>query len=384
MERIVDWRLDRDTGWCSNGAYVSEDVLDLLEDTGPLDGSVPLAASTLAIEWRSEPFLESLDRVQCFARSRGPVLVEGESGAGKTSFAEIVHRQGARPEEPFVVINCAALPDSLLESELFGHARGAFTGADAEKLGLLRAARRGTIFLDEIDKSSPQLQAALLHLLDRREARAVGSHAPYRVEARLVFATNRNLQQLASASQFLPDLGYRITGLAVRVPPLRERREDFDLLVALALRDLRLEERLGSLRISAHARDWLASYDWPGNVRELFGVIRAAAFLLRGGPTIGLNEVEAAAKTTGLQQHAVSLRRSSTLVERVLEFEREEILLALRVEGGHQTRAARRLGLSRRGLNKKLHRHGLLDRLETEGLREFRRRLATVPRGLEI
>jgi transcriptional regulator with GAF, ATPase, and Fis domain len=204
------------------------------------------------------------------------------------------------------------------------------------------------------------------------------------VDARLVFAANRDLRALAERSEFLPDLGYRIGGLTVRVPPLRERREDFDLLAAIALRELRREDGFASLTLAPASRDLLSSYDWPGNVRELFSVIRAAAFLLRHGETLGIREIDLASQTTRLSEHARKVRAPSALVERVAEFEREEILLALRVEGGNQTRAAERLGLSRRGLNKKLHRYGLLDRLKDEGLRDFRCRLTTVPIPLDV
>lgn len=352
---------------------VSEDRLpESLERDA--DDDTPLAALTLAVPWRSPAFREALHRGARFAPSRQPALVEGESGAGKTAFAEILHRLGAAPGERFVVVNCAALPDSLLESELFGSVRGAFTGAVADREGLIRAAGGGTVFLDEIDKASPSLQAALLHVLDRREVRSLGDRRTRPVGCRLVFATSRNLATRVDEGGFLPDLAYRIRGMSVPVPAVRQRPEDFDLLLALALRELRTGEGLESLAVTPPARDLLASYCWPGNVRELFSVVRAAARLRDGADGIGTRHVELAAAGSPLQAHAARVRHPVPLAERVRAFEREEILLALRLEGGNQTRAARRLAISRRGLNKKLHRHGLLGALEGEGLREFRRR----------
>lgn len=354
---------------------VSEDRLPApLEpgDDAPRDDT-PLAAITLAVPWRSRAFREALERGRRFAPSRQPVLVEGESGAGKTAFAEILHRLGGRPGERFVVVSCAALPDSLLESELFGSVRGAFTGAVADREGLIRAAGAGTVFLDEIDKASLPLQAALLHVLDRREVRSIGDGRARTVHCRLVFATSRSLERRAEAGAFLPDLAYRIRGMSIPVPALRHRPEDFDLLLALALREIRAAEGL-SRSVTPTARDLLASWRWPGNVRELFATVRAAARLADGSDAIGPRHVEAAAAGSPLAEHAVRVRRPASLAERVRAFEREEIVIALRLEGGNQTRAARRLGISRRGLNKKLHRHGLLGALESEGLREFRRR----------
>jgi DNA-binding NtrC family response regulator len=349
------------------GRELSESLLDRFGLPEPPAGSGDLASATLSVPWRSPAYLAALSRLSSFARATHPILVEGESGAGKTAFAEVAHAAGRRPGEPFVAVNCASLPESLLESELFGHVRGAFTGADAERAGLIRAARSGTVFLDEIDKASRTLQAALLHVLDRREVRSVGGAAPERVHARFVFASNRCLADLAANGRFLPDLVYRIGGMSVAVPPLRERREDLDFLVALALREIRRDDGLAGVTVEAQARRLLASHDWPGNVRELFGVLRAAAHLAQTR-RIGPPELELAAGASRLAAHAQRVRSAGVLAARVAEFERQEILLALRLAGGSQARAAERLGLSRRGLNKKLHRLELLEQLDREGL----------------
>ncbi len=358
----------------STDPHISEARLEPFDlDAIPSPEDTPLAGPTLAIRWCSPAYVRALSRLRKFARTSHPLLITGETGAGKTSFAEIVHVEGRHPSEPFVAVNCPALPEALLESELFGHVRGAFTGAESEKSGLIRAARSGTVFLDEIDKASPSLQAALLQVLDRREVRSVGGHAPHRVPARLVFASNRHLPTAAARGDFLPDLVYRIAGMSVRIPPLRERPEDLDLLVALALRTIRRDDGLAGVTVTPPALDLVASYDWPGNVRELFSVLRVAAHLLDGGTRISAREIELAAGSR-LETHVRRARSRAALGERMREFEKQEILVALRLEGGNQTKAASRLGLSRRGLNKKLHRHELLDQLEREGLRAFRSR----------
>jgi DNA-binding NtrC family response regulator len=353
---------------------ITEEVLGDLTDIDDADESrTPLAAVTLAVSWRSEEFRKSLERIEKLAPGSQPILISGESGAGKSAFAEIAHALGRNPRQPLVVVNCASLPETLLESELFGYVRGAFTGADSDKLGLIRAARSGTVFLDEIDKASLSLQASLLHVLDRREIRSVGSHTYQPVRARFLFATNKDLAAASSKGEFLADLTYRVSGLRVEVPPLRERLEDFDLLLGLALRDLRLREGL-TISIAHEARDLLTTYDWPGNIRELFGIVQAAAYFTGPDGRIGLAQLEIAAESSGLEKGTTSVRSEEDLATRVREYEKDQLLRTVRLEGGNQTRAAARLGLTRRGLNKKLHRHGLLDQLAREGLRDFRRR----------
>ncbi len=281
------------------------------------------------------------------------------------------------------MIDCAALPDPLLQSELFGHVKGAFTGADSERPGLLHTAGRGTLLLDEVDKASPALQAALLHVLDRGEVRALGGRTPHPVRARIVLAANRNPMALAARGRFLPDLAYRIAGFSVLVPPLRERREDFDLLLALALRRIRIEEGGAGRVLTSEARELLAGEDWPGNVRELFHRVHAAALLGEDDRWIGVREIrragpgsmprvsdgDPAGERGGNSTDPVpTAANPDDLAGRLRDFERGEILTAMRKERGCQTRAAARLGLSRRGLNKKLHRLALLGALRQEGL----------------
>jgi transcriptional regulator with PAS, ATPase and Fis domain len=353
------------------------------ERLGPLPfdarSPTPLADVTRAVRWRCAVYLAAIERARRFAPAAAPVLLHGETGTGKTAFAELVHAESGRAAHPFARVNCAALTPTLLAAELFGHVRGAFTGAETDRPGLLRSAGRGTVLLDEVDKAPPSLQGALLHVLDAGEARPVGSTATFRVEARLLFATNRPLRPRPAADTdapraraILPDLHFRIASLAVPVPPVRRRREDFDLLVALALRTLRIEG-LPRLSVDAAALGLLAAHDWPGNVRELHGTLRAAA-LLRRRNVIDAATLREAAAGTALERPLDRARTPADLAAKVRDLEREEILLALRVEAGNQARAARRLGLSRRGLNKKIHRHALLEELEREALVDFRTR----------
>jgi len=334
---------------------------------------LPLAELTESVTWRSPAWNAAMRRARRFAPVDAPVLIHGESGSGKTAIAEILHRRGRGIAGPFLRVNCAALPGSLLASELFGHVRGAFTGAATDRPGLLRAAEAGTVFLDEIDKASRGLQGALLHVLDRGEIRPVGTHDSIRIRARLLFATNRPVRALAGEASFLPDLYYRLAPLTIRVPPVRERREDFDVLLGLALAALGGDGRPPP-RVTAEARSVLRAHDWPGNVRELFGVVRAAALLSRDSAAIDAAALAEAAEGQPLASHLERARDGSDLAAKVERLEREEILLALRVEAGNQARAAERLGLSRRGLNKKIHRHALVDVLAREALAGFRSR----------
>jgi DNA-binding NtrC family response regulator len=359
---------------------VEESLLELdvtsLSDAARSPGSGPelsLGDLTLGVSWKSPQFREALNRLGRFAPSTQPILIMGESGAGKTAFAEVAHRRGPGRDGPFIVLNCASLPEGLVESELFGSTRGAFTGADRDRSGLIRAAANGTIFLDEIDKASRAFQATILHVLDRGEVRPIGGQAFHNVRVRFLFAANRDLGDLAARGDFLPDLDYRISGLRVDVPPVRERIADFDLLLALALREVRVRERLVR-SIDRDARNLLTTYEWRGNVRELFSVVTSMAFLSDEREIMGVDEVERAFRDPRRIAHLVEARKSESLADQLAENERRILLLTLRLEGGSQARAAGRLGITRRGLNKKLHRLGLLEQLEREGLEEFSHR----------
>ncbi len=223
------------------------------------------------------------------ARCDKTVLILGETGSGKDLAARRIHEMSARSGSPFLALNCSALPESLFESELFGHARGAFTGAVSEKEGLVEAAGRGTLFMDEIGELQPALQAKLLRLLDKKEARRVGGTAPRSVEARFIFATNRNLALDVRTGKFRRDLYYRINVVCVEVPALRDRKEDIPELAAHFLgRENRRNDCLK--RLSPRALERLSGHDFPGNVRELENVIERA-FVSADSETIGVSDI---------------------------------------------------------------------------------------------
>ncbi len=211
-----------------------------------------------------------------------PVLITGESGTGKELFARALHHGGPRKGQPFMAINCAAIPENLLESELFGFKRGAFTGANADKEGLFRAARAGTVFLDEIGEMALSIQSKLLRVLQEKEVRPIGGRDSERVEARIVAATNRDLRREIAAGRFREDLFYRLNVVEVHVPPLRERLEDIPALVEHFLERVSAEFGLPAHRMSPEAMQALLRFDWPGNVRQLENAVKSSAILARG------------------------------------------------------------------------------------------------------
>ncbi len=280
------------------------------------------------------------------------VLIEGESGSGKELVARLLHKLGPRRDRPFCTLNCAALPDELVESELFGHARGAFTGAAAERRGVFEEAHGGTLFLDEVGELSPRAQAKLLRAIQEGEIRRVGENSCRRVDVRLVTATNRGLRAEAAAGRFRSDLLYRLDVLRIEVPPLRERRDDIPLLVEHLWRDA--AARVGSQASLAPATiAALVRHDWPGNIRELQNVLSA---LVVRCPRRGVVPSSALPLGFTSQEPSVSLRLDAAR----LTFDRAFIRAALVRTGGRRTRAARELGMSRQGLAK------LMARLELE------------------
>jgi two-component system response regulator AtoC len=301
--------------------------------------------------------IELLELIERAAEFKTTVLLTGESGTGKEVLARAIHSQSGRRSEAFVGVNCAAIPENLLESELFGHAKGAFTGADRARRGLFVEADAGTLFLDEIGELPPSLQAKLLRALQEEEVRPVGESKPRRVDVRVIAATARDLERDVAAGAFREDLFYRLNVLRVAVPPLRERREDIPLLVDHFLAHFR--EALGRpLRaIADEALDALVRYRWPGNVRELENVMERAAILCTG-ERIGLSDlpasvVESPAGPSEPGDH--SLRRA----RRAAEF--EAIRRALAATDGNRTRAARLLEISHRALLYKLKEYGIRD-----------------------
>jgi len=285
-----------------------------------------------------------------------PVFIQGESGTGKELIARAVHFNGPRKDKPFVVENCAALPDTLLESELFGHTRGAFTGADRAKKGLIEQADGGTLFLDEIGDMSSEMQKKLLRDLQEGEVRPLGSNQPIQVDVRLLAASHRDLEELVKKGEFREDLFYRVNVLTLRLPALRERGEDVPLLAEALLARAAREAGRAVPHLPHEVQAALAAHSWPGNVRELENEMRRIVLLaegsvqlehlspsvLSGEPVSGADEGEAMPLVMGDLRHAVE------------QFERRAIEAALKRAGGNKSRAAKELGISRIALQRKL------------------------------
>jgi len=287
------------------------------------------------------------------------VLVTGESGTGKEVLARSIHRQSPRREQPFVAVNCAAIPESLLESELFGHCRGSFTGATADKAGLFEEAHRGTLLLDEIGEMPLPLQVKLLRVLQEGEVRRVGEAASRRVDVRVIAATARDLTAEVAAGRFREDLLYRLNVVHIHLPPLRQRPEDIDPLVASLLE--RVARRSGrGVRITAAALQAIRGRSWPGNVRELENALERAAVLSSDG-VIDAPALAGAGggRATRSDTDALQTLPTGPLSEAVAIAERAAIRNALDAAGGNRKLAAEALGISVRSLFYKLRQHGI-------------------------
>jgi transcriptional regulator with PAS, ATPase and Fis domain len=282
-----------------------------------------------------------------------PVLLEGETGTGKEVLARVMHESGWRSDCPFVAVNCAAFPKHLLESELFGHRKGSFTGADRDHKGVLQSAEEGTVLLDEIDKASRDFQSKLLRVIEERALRPVGSTDSVPLKARICCASNRPLRDLVAQGEFLPDLYYRMAAFELRIPALRDRPEDIIPLARHFLRELVGSLARTELALSEPVESALLAYEWPGNVRELKNVIESAAFLARHHGTIEVRHLP-----RGFQSADVA-GRGGTLPELIEGLERRQIRAALRKAKGVKTDAAKALGVSRKGLSDRLRRLGL-------------------------
>jgi len=308
----------------------------------------------------SPAFLAALDLARKVARHPSTVLVTGESGTGKELIARLIHQSSPRADATFVAVNCGAIPDTLLESELFGHVKGAFTGAAADKPGLFEEAEHGTLFLDEIGELPLALQVKLLRVLQEGEVRRVGSNDTRRVDVRVVAATNRDLAADASAGRFREDLYYRVNVVGVRLPSLRERREDIPELTLHFVR--RHGARLGIpvTHVDDAAMHLLMEHGWPGNVRELENVIERA-LVLSGGEVIGTEHLTGLVQRTQRVAEGTSSDGDLSVKRRTAELERRLIRRALERTRGNRTRAARLLDLSHRALLYKIRDYGLDD-----------------------
>jgi two-component system NtrC family response regulator len=296
---------------------------------------------------------EVLSLVHRVAASDATVLIRGESGTGKELIAKAIHYASGRAARPLVRVNCAALPETLLEAELFGHEKGAFTGAHAARQGRFEAAQGGSLFLDEIGDLPLHLQVKLLRVLQEREIERLGSSRSIGVDVRLLAATHRDLESAVRAGTFRDDLYYRINVVTVTVPPLRDRRADIPPLLEHFLMRLARDNSKPIRGLTAEARDALLRYDYPGNVRELENLIERAVVLTRDD-VIGLGDLP-----LGVREPAVAADDAASLPAATEGLERRLIHDALVAAGGVQTRAAEALGISERVLRYKLRKYGL-------------------------
>jgi len=306
----------------------------------------------------SEILRNTLDTVRKVADSEATVLVLGESGVGKELIARALHYNSPRAQRPFVAVNCGAIPEELLESELFGHVRGAFTGALRDRIGRFSAANGGTLFLDEIGDMSPQLQTKLLRALQEREFEPVGSSRTERVDVRIVAATNQNLPQLIRERRFREDLYFRLAVVPIEVPPLRHRREDIPLLVRFFV-EMQRRSYPEIQGVTDAALKRMAEYDWPGNVRELQALVERLTILRRAG-WIDEPELPPGVVGHGLERPVVSLPPSGVDFEAlVASYEQELIVQALAATGWNKNRASQLLGLKRTTLVEKIRAKGI-------------------------
>ena len=308
---------------------------------------------------RSAALREALTRAAQVARTETTVLITGESGTGKELVARAIHYESPRAEGPFVAVNCAALPDTLLESELFGHERGAFTGADRMKPGRFELAAHGTLFLDEIGELSPGVQVKLLRVLQEREFQRVGGTATLKADVRLVAATNRDLMGEIAAGQFRSDLYYRLGVFNVDMPPLRERGEDVLLVADALIRRLAPQMGKGDVTLSRDARDLLCRHPWPGNIRELQNAIERGLITCEGSLITAAHLAVAAVPPPGAPPRQPEAAPSASSSVDLEELERKAIVEALERTHGHKARAAKLLGLTRFQLYSRLKRYGI-------------------------
>jgi len=322
---------------------------ELRREVARLRGMQPLAAAGERLLGRSPPMRRLRELIERVAPLRATVLITGETGSGKELVARAIHDRSPRARRPFVAVNCSALPEGLLESELFGHVKGSFTGAVASRRGLFEEAAGGTLFLDEISTISPQIQVKLLRVLEERTIHRVGSTQPIALDFRLIAATNEQLAQRTADGTFREDLYYRLNVFPIRVPPLRERRDDVPLLAHHFRMDYARDNGIEAPDFSAVTLRRMIAYEWPGNVRELENFVERSVILHAGA-----NEIRSdpAAECDG-PGHAM-VERAAQANWDLGRLEREYILATLERTEGHRGRAAELLGIDRRTLYRKL------------------------------
>lgn len=291
--------------------------------------------------------------MEMVAESNANVLITGESGTGKELVARAIHRKSLRNEKPFVIVDCTTIPENLLESELFGHEKGAFTGATERKIGLIELANEGTVFLDEIGELPMSLQKKLLRFLQEKEIQRIGGTQRIKVDVRVISATNRDLEKAVAEGTFREDLFWRLNVVRINLPPLRERKEDIPLLVNHFLHKFSKENNKPIPQLEPEVMDALINYDWKGNIRELANVIERSVVL---SPS-GLISLKYLPKRI---QEVTGWTDSSNKSLNLMEIEKSVILKALNSTGWNQTKAAEILGISRKQLRTKMKHHGLL------------------------
>jgi two-component system response regulator HydG len=331
---------------------------NLKEENRALRESLGSQFDTRNIIGRSRSMMKLLETVAQVAPSDATVLLTGESGTGKEMIAGAIHFNSSRKDGPFVKINCAAITETLLESELFGHEKGAFTGAYKRKEGRFHQAHKGSLFLDEISEMSLAMQVKLLRVLQEREITRVGGEEVIKVDVRIIAATNKDLMQEIKAGQFREDLYYRLNVVALDLPPLRERKEDITLLAQHFLETFSEINHKNIKGFTPQAMDRMLKYDWPGNVRELMNAVERGV-VLSTAEYLDEEELPIIIKDMPLPEEGVS----GGVIPSVMpldEVEKATILKTLETTGGNKSEAARRLGITRKTLHKKLRSYGVM------------------------
>ncbi len=326
---------------------------DILRENQQLKATVKQSQVGKQLLGNSPATQNLLEEIQRVAPYKTNVLIMGESGTGKELVARTIHQSGPRRDRPWVAINCSAIPRDLMESELFGYVKGAFTGANQSRLGRLEQAQGGTLFLDEIGDLDPALQTKLLRVLQEREFSALGSDQVRKVDVRIMAATNRNLKEMVQQGKFREDLYYRLDVYTIQVPPLRDRRDDIPLLAQAFLDELASETDKPVHQFSPEALTVLGDYSWPGNIRELHNAIERSLLSCRGDTIEARDLPYAILRGVGSAPQADScldMMGSADLDAWLESVERRAILQALEQSGGVQAAAARKLGISERSL----------------------------------
>jgi two-component system nitrogen regulation response regulator NtrX len=330
--------------------------IDLAEENARLKATIESRYEIVGKSFAIRSLIEKIERV---ADTTARVLITGENGTGKELVARALHRQSARARKPFVEVNCAAIPGELIESELFGHMKGSFTGAIQDRAGKFEQADGGTLFLDEVGDMSLAAQAKVLRVLQDGDVTRIGGTKHRKVDVRVIAATNKRLEEEIAAGRFREDLYYRLNVVPIHVPALRERREDIPLLVGHFLSQFAKQDGVASPAIDAAAIDRLSAFDWPGNVRELRNTIERL-LILSPGPRVTLADVD---RLTGTRASASGglggLEDSKTFEQFKLAAERAFLVVKLRQHDWNVAETARVLGMPRSNLYKKIERHGL-------------------------